>query len=104
MHDISPEPNVSFQIRQVLTAWALAPDFSHPSRDGAAQSALDEAERVLGHPPPPPLQDLYRAFHGGEFVYSNFNFFPLHHEIADHLSLVTARELHRQWQWEVPLE
>jgi hypothetical protein len=104
MTDGGREPNTTFHIRQIVTAWSLATQVSHGSPGPATPAALAEAERLLGHALPPDLRELYAAYDGGDFLGGNINLLPLNPTTSDGYALSTASDRLREWRWSVPQE
>jgi SMI1 / KNR4 family (SUKH-1) len=95
----------SESLRNVLLAWQLSVPL-HVPEPGASANDVTEAQRLLGRPLPQDAEELYLAVGGGSFVDGNFNLYPLSAPRSDgtSLTLTTASDLLRSWEWPIPDE
>lgn len=104
MNDYWREPRKPIRMEDVIRALSLTAEVSHGSPGGASADELTEAERTLGRRLPDAAREFYAAYNGGEFIGGNIRFLPLHPSNDIPLSLTTASDLMRSWEWPVPPE
>lgn len=90
-------------LASVLTAWRVAGELDHADAP-ATDSDLGRVEGLLGRKLPTDLAELYRAVGGGSFVGGNLSLHPALPPPGqtEALSLATAGDLLRSWNWPVP--
>ena len=90
-------------LESVLASWRLSAPLHEPEEPATAQ-ALEEAQAALGRQLPDAAVALFRAYRGGSFLGGNLAIYPPLADGPEDLSLATASDLLRSWDWPIPEE